>query len=80
MFLNPLPHRGFIVVGFGFGYSFGAIFWTFLSLEITVHDNPMVRLPVLKVCIWEGLTPFYRPQLGIPFNFVLREISGLEVR
>ncbi len=38
------------------------------------------RLSVLKVCIWEVLTLFYNPQLGIPFNFVPKEIGGLEVR
>ncbi len=60
--------------------SFGAVFWNFLSLEITVHGTHEPRLSVLKVCIWEGLTPFYNPQLGIPWHFVLKEISGREVR
>ncbi len=52
-----------------------AVFWNSLSLEITVHGTHEVRLPVLKVCIWEYLTLCDNPQLGIPFIFVPKEIS-----
>ncbi len=51
-----------------------------LSLEITVQGTPAHRLSALKVCIWEALNLVDKPLLGIPFTFVLREISGLEVR
>ncbi len=45
-----------------------------------MHGTREARLSVLKVCILEALTLVDNPQLGIPFNFVQREISGLEVR
>ncbi len=45
-----------------------------------MQGTPEDRLSVLKVCILEVLTLVDNLTLEIPFNFVQRDISGLEVR